>query len=158
MPRLSVVVSLGNSPSGESVRAELQGKNVQVQTYVDQWGVLTESDVFITHNGLNSTHEAIVSCVPMISYPFFADQPHMARTCEELGIAFPLAAELREPLTVEMVRSALQRYMDERDEMLVNLAVVRQWELDAIAGPGQVVAQILALADPPTEWTLPASR
>ena len=56
---------------------------------MDQWAVLGETDLFVTHHGLNSTHEAIFNRVPMLSYPFFWDQPGLAAKCQAFGIARP---------------------------------------------------------------------
>ena len=46
--------------------------------------------VFVTHHGLNSTHEAIYHRTPMLSYPFFGDQPYLANRCRDLGLSVPL--------------------------------------------------------------------
>ena len=36
------------------------------------------ADAFVTHSGMNSTHEALFHKMSMVSYPIFADQPGLA--------------------------------------------------------------------------------
>ncbi len=102
------LVSLGGRGTPEHA-AQLARSNVRVEGYVEQWRALRDASVFVTHHGLNSTHEAIFQRTPMLSYPFFGDQPALAKRCQELGIALPLADAPRAPLGSTAVRSALQR-------------------------------------------------
>jgi len=145
-PDLEVVMSLG----GASVPAErvekLQTGNVTVLDFVPQWSALTEADAFITHHGLNSTHEAIFHRVPMLSYPFFWDQPALAAKCQEFGVALPLATAPREALTVDAVHDALDRLLAGRSRLDAGLDVARGHELRVIAGRDPVLDRMLALA------------
>ncbi|MDG4762692.1 glycosyltransferase [Solwaraspora sp. WMMD406] len=59
---------------------------------VDQQRVLSRADVFVTHGGGNSFHEAILARVPMVVVPFFGDQPLVARQVRRLGIGIDLDA------------------------------------------------------------------
>src|SRR5262249_29977295 len=81
------VVSYGRADLGAATVRSLRKANVSVESFVDQWELLSQADVFVTHHGLNSTHEAIFHGVPMISYPFFWDQPALAEKCRSLGLA-----------------------------------------------------------------------
>jgi MGT family glycosyltransferase len=139
------LVSLGGAASPERT-ARLARRNVRVENYVDQWNVLREASVFMTHHGLNSTHEAIVHETPMISYPFLSDQPGLARRCQELGLAVPLVEVLRGPVGSRDVRSALARVAAERDAMRVRLAEARHWEEETIRGRTAVIERIIDLA------------
>ena len=65
-------------------------RNWQVFDRVDQIEYLAKADVFITHGGNNSFHEALIQQVPMIVVPFFGDQPLVANTIERLGIGINL--------------------------------------------------------------------
>ena len=55
-------------------------KNFIVKNYVPQTEVLKYTKLFITHGGMNSTHEGLYYGVPLIVIPQSADQPIIART------------------------------------------------------------------------------
>lgn len=142
---VDVVIGLGGHRLGAATQAALVRPNVQVLEYANQWTALQEADVFITHHGLNSTHEGIFHEVPMISYPFFSDQPALARRCQELGLAVKLASAPCAPIDPDALRSALRQLTDERDQFAARLAKARSWELRTIAGRGVVLDRMLAL-------------
>jgi MGT family glycosyltransferase len=140
-----VVISLGNHPLDAEARGALCTPGVRVIDYVDQLAVLDETDVFVTHHGINSTHEAIHAGVPMLSYPFFGDQPDLARRCEILGLAIPLADEPRGVIDERAVQRALERLDVERDQLAARLAEARTWEEATIADRPQVLDRLVAL-------------
>lgn len=144
MPGVRAVLDLKGAP-GEIDTRRLRAPNVVVSGDVDQWAILQEADLFVTHHGLNSTHEAIFSRVPMLSYPFFSDQPGLARRCRELGLAIPLANHPRERLTEDRVRAALAEFAERRESMAAAVERARKWELEAIDGRDSVVARITGL-------------
>ena len=94
---------------------------------------------------MNSTHEAIYHCVPMLSYPFFGDQPDQARRCQDLGLAIGLAGAPRAPLEASRVQEALLRLEREGDEIAVRLVEASAWERAVMASRGDVLDQMLAL-------------
>jgi UDP:flavonoid glycosyltransferase YjiC (YdhE family) len=116
--------------------------NVSVLDYVDQDAVLREADVFVSHHGLNSTHEAIFHAVPMISYPIFSDQPALAAKCMALGIAVPLVNSPRGLMNAQAVNRALRQIADRRVAMRARLF---EWEIATISARHEVLRQILAL-------------
>jgi MGT family glycosyltransferase len=138
------LVSLGGRDL-PGLAAHLARRNVRVATYVDQWQVLHAASVMITHQGLNSTHEAIWCGVPMISYPFFSDQPGLARRCRELGLAQTLGAELRGPVGPADVRAALARVETTRAGWQARLEQARAWELATMAARPEVIERIVGL-------------
>lgn len=142
---VEVLISVGGHdlPAGE--RAALVRSNVRVVDYADQWSVLAEADAFVTHHGANSTHEAIFQRVPMLSYPFFSDQPALARRCQELGLAVALADAPQAPIAPERLVAALARVDAERDRFAARLAEARSWELRTIAERPAVLDRLLAL-------------
>lgn len=140
-----VVISLGGRSSTGPDIAPLLGPGVRVESYVDQWSTLAQADLFVTHHGLNSTHEAIYHRVPMLSYPFFGDQPDLARRCEELGLAIPLGVGPFPPIGMADLERALEQLDREREVMAVRLLKARKWELETIAGRDAIIEQILQL-------------
>ena len=144
-PRLHVVISLAGIEIDPDERRALQKSNVDVHAFVDQWAILREARLFVTHQGLHSTHEAMFHQVPMLSYPFFWDQPSLARTCAELGAALPLSDRPRDPIDPGRLQASVAECLDRFASMKVSLAKVREWELETLAGRGSVLRQILDL-------------
>jgi UDP:flavonoid glycosyltransferase YjiC (YdhE family) len=66
--------------------------NWRVYGKVDQQEVLSRADVFVTHGGSNSLHEAVLFQVPMVVAPFFGDQMLIGGRVRELGIGMVLDA------------------------------------------------------------------
>jgi hypothetical protein len=64
--------------------------NWQVHHKVDQQEALSRADVFVTHGGSNSLHEAVLYQVPMVVAPFFGDQMLISQRVEELGIGIAI--------------------------------------------------------------------
>jgi len=145
MDGVRAVISLGGTHIADEPRAALARSNVAVETYVDQWSVLREADAFVTHHGLNSTHEAIFHRVPMLSYPFFWDQPALATMCKELGLAVPLAPSLRGAIDEDDVRRAMSRVVAERASMHAALERAREWELAVIDNRPAVLRRLVDL-------------
>jgi MGT family glycosyltransferase len=129
MQNVKIVISLGGTELNGAELATLTRPNVRIESYVNQWQVLREADLFVTHNGMNSTHEAIFHRTPMLSYPFFWDQPELAAKCQQLGVAIPLCGALRAPLSVNDVHAAFARAVDAQESMKIALERVRAWEL-----------------------------
>lgn len=144
---IDVVIGLGGHRLDAASRTGLLRPNVRVLDYAPQWAALREADVFVTHHGLNSTHEAIFHEVPMLSYPLFSDQPALARRCQELGLAVPLVPAPRAPVDPDSLRAALRRLADERHAFAARLAEARAWELRTIGGREAVLDRVLALAE-----------
>lgn len=143
---VDVVIALGGHRLDEAAVAALERPNVRVVGAADQWTALAEADVFVTHHGLNSTHEAIFHGVPMISHPFFGDQPALARRCADLGLAVPLVSEPGGPVDPLAVRRALEHVEVQRGALESRLATARDWELRTIAERESVVERLLDLA------------
>lgn len=142
IPNVLAVMSLGNRQAEERDLARLRRHNVRVEPYLDQIDVLRHATLFFTHHGLNSTHEAIMHGVPMISYPFYHDQPGQAALCQTLGVAIPMEGD---PLTVEEVHRALRRYASEGAALRARLAELQGWERAVMQRRPLVLDRILAL-------------
>lgn len=65
-------------------------KNFIVKNYVLQTELLTYTKLFITHGGMNSTHEGLYNGVPLIVIPQSADQPVIAKQVADLGAGVTL--------------------------------------------------------------------
>jgi MGT family glycosyltransferase len=139
-----LLISLGRSGPMARV-AHLASPHVEIEEYVDQWQVLRTASACVTHHGLNSTHEAIYQQVPMISYPFFGDQPGLSARCAELGLAVPLVSTVRGTVEAGDVTTALERLHASRPALTTRLAEAREWELAVIRERPQVIRRMLAL-------------
>lgn len=60
--------------------------NIHFYHFVPQTEVLKIADVFVTHGGMNSISEALVSQTPLVVIPFHSDQPVNARCVEKLKV------------------------------------------------------------------------
>jgi|WetSurMetagenome_2_1015567.scaffolds.fasta_scaffold21018_4 UDP:flavonoid glycosyltransferase YjiC (YdhE family) len=145
MDNVQAIISLGGYPMDHQATASLQRPNVRIENYVDQWQMLREVDVFVTHQGMNSTHEAIWHRVPMISYPIFWDQPGLAARCQRFGLAIPLADDTKGEFSKDRVYSCLKRVAVARDSMKAALTRAREWEEGVIASRPSVHRRIVEL-------------
>ena len=85
---VTVVLSVGNSFDIAKLGA-IPG-NFIVRNHVPQISVLKQASLFITHGGMNSVSEAMVSGVPMVVIPFVSDQPVNAQQVARLGLGMVL--------------------------------------------------------------------
>lgn len=144
---VDVIVGLGGHALPAAARATLAADHVRLAPFADQDTALAEADAFLTHHGVNSTHEAIVRGTPMLSYPFFGDQPGLAEHCQALGLAVALSDAPQTPLDGARLRAALRRVTAaERAAFAARLATARAWELRTIAERPRVLDRLLALA------------
>lgn len=80
---VDVVISVG-----EMLDLEKLGKipeNIRAERYVNQIEVLQNTDVFLTHCGMNSVSEALYFQVPLVLFPQTAEQRSVAARVHELG-------------------------------------------------------------------------
>ena len=80
---VDVIISCGNSMD-QKLLGELPS-NVKVYPYVDQLDVLSRTDAFITHCGMNSVSESLYMAAPMVLYPQTSEQNAVARKTKEIG-------------------------------------------------------------------------
>lgn len=81
--RFSVILNTGR------VQPETLGRipeNLRAYSFVPQVEVLSHTDVFLTHCGMNSINEALTLGVPMVAMPFLNDQISNAARIVELGL------------------------------------------------------------------------
>lgn len=78
-----VIMSVGNLVDVEKL-GHLP-ENVDLFQFVDQIGVLTQADVFISHCGMNSVNESLYYQVPLVMYPQTSEQGGVAARVSQLG-------------------------------------------------------------------------
>ncbi|MFD0617729.1 macrolide family glycosyltransferase [Paenibacillus sp. GCM10027629] len=83
-------------------------KNFIVKNYVPQTDVLQYTKVFITHGGMNSTHEGLYYGVPLIVIPQSADQPIIAGQVANIGAGIQLQMQ---SLTANQLREAVDHML-----------------------------------------------
>lgn len=83
-----IVMSVGNKVNISDL-GEIPN-NFIVKNYVPQTDVLQHAKLFITHGGMNSTHEGLYYGVPLIVIPQSADQPIIASRVANIGAGITL--------------------------------------------------------------------
>lgn len=88
---VDVIISCGRAVDP----ATLEGlaDNVQVYQSVNQLEILSKANVFLTHNGMNSTTESLYMGTPMVFFPQINEQRAVARRAGELGTGIELKDE-----------------------------------------------------------------
>ncbi|TXK80690.1 macrolide family glycosyltransferase [Paenibacillus sp. N3.4] len=97
----TIVMSIGNKTQVSDL-GEIP-KNFIVKNYVPQTDVLQYTQLFITHGGMNSTHEGLYYGVPLIVIPQSADQPIIAEQVANIGAGIKLQMQ---SLTANQLREA----------------------------------------------------
>ncbi|MDR6999102.1 macrolide family glycosyltransferase [Neobacillus niacini] len=85
-------------------------KNFIVKNYVPQIEVLKYTKLFITHGGMNSTHEGLYFGVPLIVIPQSADQPIIAGQVANIGAGIKLEMQ---SLTANQLREAADHVLNQ---------------------------------------------
>lgn len=142
----TVRIGLGGADIPTRDLEALRRPSVTVERWSDQWSVLAGTDVFVTHHGLNSTHEAVWHAVPMVSYPFFWDQPRLAERCQELGLALPLTSgSPRSPVSAGDVEAVLDEIVARRVLVSDALSQAREWEARTLEQRPEAIDRIESL-------------
>lgn len=78
-----VIISIGNTVNPDTFRDIPE--NISLFPSVDQIEVLTKTDAFLTHCGMNSISESLYMGVPVVMYPQTGEQKAVARRTFEMG-------------------------------------------------------------------------
>ena len=100
-----ILISCGNVIDIEALG--VLPDNVKVYPYVDQPGILSKADVFITHCGMNSVSESLYMATPLVLYPQTSEQRAVARRTIEIGAGLMLTDD-----SVKGIRSAVQEVLN----------------------------------------------
>lgn len=102
----AIVMSIGNKTQA----SDLGGipDNFIVKNYVPQTDILQYAKLFITHGGMNSTHEGLYYGVPLIVIPQSADQPVIAEQVANIGAGIKLQMQ---SLTANQLREAVDHVL-----------------------------------------------
>ena len=100
-----IIISCGNVIDIEALG--VLPDNVQVYPYVNQPGILSKADVFITHCGMNSVSESLYMATPPVLYPQTSEQRAVARRTIEIGAGLMLTDD-----SVKGIRSAVQEVLN----------------------------------------------
>lgn len=84
-----------------------QPENVRIERFVDQWSLLPQCDLVVSHAGSGTVYGALAHGLPMLLLPIGADQPFNARRCEELGVTRVLDPIGLTPAAVERAAALL---------------------------------------------------
>lgn len=84
--------------------------NFVVRNYVPQTEILQHAKLFITHGGMNSTHEGLYYGVPLIVIPQGADQPIIAGRVANIGAGIQLQMQ---GLTVDKLQVAVDQVLNQ---------------------------------------------
>lgn len=111
--------------------------NVQAHQWIPQREVLAHADVFLTHAGMNSVHEALLAGVPMLLAPRSREQRRTARRLRALGVG----------TTVDGARLPEQAHLLADDtQVRARLARLRHRAISA-GGASAAADYVLELAD-----------
>ncbi|MNO21293.1 Oleandomycin glycosyltransferase [compost metagenome] len=102
----TIVMSIGNKTRISDL-GEIPD-NFIVKNYVPQTDVLQCANLFITHGGMNSTHEGLYYGVPLIVIPQSADQPVIAGQVANIGAGIQLQMQ---SLTANQLREAVDQVL-----------------------------------------------
>ena len=83
-----VIISVGNLINIEELG--VIPDNITISRFVDQIAVLSQSDLFLTHCGMNSVNESLYYKVPLVMFPQTSEQDGVATRVEQLGAGIRL--------------------------------------------------------------------
>ncbi|MGG3619337.1 nucleotide disphospho-sugar-binding domain-containing protein [Bacillus pseudomycoides] len=104
--KVKVVLSIGKQLKAEQLKNIPD--NFIVRNYVPQLDVLRQTDVFISHCGMNSTSESLYFEVPLVMLPIINDQHTIAERVKELGAGAMLNIQ---QLSAEDIKEAVSEVL-----------------------------------------------
>jgi len=144
-----LTIGLGGLAMDPAKIARLEKLGAKIINFADQLDELANHDIFVTHHGLSSTHEAIAQKIPMLSWPFVNDQPDLAAMSQHFGLAIAISPDrscIHVAPDADMFAQALTNALGQYDDMRKNLETARNWELRTIEQRPLGARKVLQLA------------
>lgn len=88
---VDVIISCGKAVDPDLLNG--LADNVKAYSKVNQLEILSKANVFLTHNGMNSTSESLYMATPMVFFPQTNEQRAVAKRAKELGTGVELRDE-----------------------------------------------------------------
>ena len=88
-------------------------KNISIFNFVPQQRILSISDIFITHGGLNSIQEGLAYRIPLIVIPQQFDQFNNGKLVEKLEVGILLD---KNKITAEILKDAVNNIIINREK------------------------------------------
>lgn len=104
---VSLILSVGNELEEKDFTN--LSENIYLYSKVPQIDVLSRSDLFITHGGMNSANEGLNCGVPMIVHSFVNDEPLIASQLVDLNVAEQLDLKKSTPEDIYRKATALMK-------------------------------------------------
>lgn len=101
---VDIIIACGRAVNPDSLNG--LADNVKVYKSVNQLEILAKANVFLTHNGMNSTSESLYMGTPMVFFPQTNEQRAVARRAGEMGAGIELKEE-----SVEGIRNAIMEVL-----------------------------------------------
>ncbi|KAF8692287.1 hypothetical protein HU200_039896 [Digitaria exilis] len=122
-----------SSALSEAVEAAAEGDRARIVEWAPQQAVLRHRAVgcFLTHAGWNSTVEAAVEGVPMVCWPFFADQLINSRF---VGAVWRTGVDMKDVCDRETVERTVREAMESGEIRDRAEAMARQLRMDVDEG------------------------
>ena len=125
--------------------------NFLVQPFVPQLEILRRAAVFVTHAGMNGTHEALYNGVPLVALPQGSDQFWIAHRAAELGVGLVLEGGA---VTARCLRESVERILD--DPAYAAAAARVGESLRVAGGPARAAGEIAAFLTTAGRESVPA--
>lgn len=145
---IALTVGLGGSEIGHRMCKDLSNAKIDIQLSSNQIVELEESDIFVTHNGLNSTHEAVRKRVPMLSVPFVGDQNSLARQSSNFGLgltARDTKSCSQSYISADSLKLAIDRLVHDYITIQDKFDEAIEWDMNAIQMRPKVISSILEI-------------
>ena len=116
-------------------------KNVSIFNFVPQSQIFSDVYIFITHGGLNSTHESILCGVPLIVVPQKYDQFDTARRVEQLEAGIFIDKKKTE-ITANVIKDAINTISSNREKYLKGVDNIKKSLLEATNNRKKIYEEI----------------